>query len=300
MMKYPNVRSSLRLTAVLLLIVLAAGACASNKNKVPPGSAQPDKFLFDRGTEALGKKKWMRAREYFRQLVDNYPQSPFRPDAKLGLGDTYLGENTTESVILAVNEYREYLTFYPTGKRNDYAQFKLGMAHYAQMLGPQRDQTQTKEAIKEFQTFVERFPNSPLIDDGRKRLRECRDRLSESEYQVGLFYWRTRWYPGSIDRLKSLLKDDPGYTGRDAVYYYLADSLGKMRLQAQAIPYLDKLFKEFEKSEYLVKGKKLMAELASPVEEKPAIKGEAKKEEPKKEPPRKQEAKAQKEPGAPR
>src|SRR5512133_371652 len=174
MMKHPNVRSWIRFATACLLVLLAADACAK-KSKIPVGAAQPDKFLFDAGTQALSKKKWLRAREYFRQLVDNYPQSPYRPDAKLGLGDTYLGENTTESVILAVNEFKEYLTFYPTGKRTDYAQFKLGMAHYAQMLGPQRDQSQTKEAIREFETFVERFPNSSLIDEGRKKLRECRD-----------------------------------------------------------------------------------------------------------------------------
>jgi outer membrane protein assembly factor BamD len=279
MMNHANARFRLCCTLAVLLVVAAAGGCAK-KSMIPPGaSSQPDKYLFDTGTEALGKKKWLRAREYFRQLVDNYPQSPYRPDAKLGLGDTYLGENTTESVILAVNEYREYLTFYPTGRRNDYAQFKLGMAHYAQMLGPQRDQTQTKEAIKEFETFVERFPNSPLINEGRKKLRECRDRLSESEYEVGVFYWRTRWYPGAIDRLKALLKSDPGFTNRDGVYYYLADSLGKVRMQAEAIPYLDRLFKEFEKSEYLVKAKKLMAELQNPPAEKaPPVKADAKKE----------------------
>jgi len=264
--------------AALLLVLLAAGACGSRQGNIPAGSAQPDKFLFDRGTEELGKKKWMRAREYFRQLVDNYPQSQYRPDAKLGLGDTYLGENTAESVILAVNEYREYLTFYPTGRRNDYAQFKLGMAHYAQMHGPQRDQSQTKEAIKEFQTFVERFPNSALIGEGRQKLRDCKDRLSQSEYEVGLFYWRTRWYPGAVDRFKALLKEDPEFTNRDAVYYHLADALGKMRLQAQAIPYLDKLFKEFEKSEYMLKAKKLMAELQNPPGDKPPAKGEAKKQ----------------------
>jgi outer membrane protein assembly factor BamD len=277
MMKHPNVRTWLRTAVALALVLAAAGACAK-KGKMPPGAGQPDKYLFDSGTEALGKKKWLRAREYFRQLVDNYPQSPYRPDAKLGLGDTYLGENTTESVILAVNEFKEYLTFYPTGKRTDYAQYKLGVAHYAQMLGPQRDQSQTKEALKEFETFVERFPNSPLIDEGRKKLRDVRDRLSQSEYEVGVFYWRTRWYPGAIDRLKGLLKDDPQFTRRDAVYYYLADSLGKVRLQAQAIPYLDKLSKEFEKSEYLERGKRLMAEMQNPPSDKPSPKSEEKKQ----------------------
>jgi outer membrane protein assembly factor BamD len=266
------------LAVVVSLLALLGGACASRQGRVAANTPQPDKFLFDRGSDALNRKRWVSAREYFRQLVDNYPQSQYRPDAKLGLGDTYLGEDTTESVILAVNEYREYLTFYPTGRRVDYAQYKLGMAHFAQMLGPQRDQTQTREAIKEFETFVERFPNSPLTVEGKKKLRESRDRLADSEYAVGLFYWRTRWYPGSIDRFKALLKEDPGYTQRDAVYYYLADSLGKVRLEAEAIPYVDKLVKEFHKSEYLERGKKLLAELQNPTPPKV----EAKKAEPKK------------------
>jgi hypothetical protein len=30
------------------------------------------------------------------------------------LADAYLGEGTTESLVLAVNEYKEFLTFYPT------------------------------------------------------------------------------------------------------------------------------------------------------------------------------------------
>jgi len=44
----------------------------------------------------------MNARTYFMQIVDGYPQSPFRPDAKLGMGDSYLGENSPEALVSAV------------------------------------------------------------------------------------------------------------------------------------------------------------------------------------------------------
>jgi len=248
------------LAGAALAALLALPGCGSKDSQPPPGSGQPDKFLYDRGTEALNDKKWLRAREYFRQLVDNYPQSPLRPEAKLSLGDTYLGEDTVESLVLAENEFREFLTFYPTHARADYAQYKLGMGHFAQMLGPQRDQTQTKEAIAEFELFIERFPNSPYLGEVQKKLREARDRLSDSEYQVGVFYHRSRWYPGAIDRFKAVLKADPRYSRRDAVYYYLAEALTKVRLQAEAVPYLDRLLKEFEQSEYLERAKKLMEE----------------------------------------
>ena len=113
--------------------------------KPPTGTPQPDKFLFERGTEELNKRRWLVSREYFRQLVDSYPQSKYRADAKLGVGDTYIGEGSAESYVLAINEFREFLSFYPTHKRADYAQLKLGMAHFYQMRAPERDQTETRD-----------------------------------------------------------------------------------------------------------------------------------------------------------
>ena len=135
----------LRLTAVIALAALLGGCATGAAKKPPTGTPEPDKFLFDRGTENLNKRRWIVAREYFRQLVDSYPQSPYRADAKLGIGDTYIGEKSPESFVLAINEFREFLNFYPTHKRAYYAQFKLAMAHFYQMKDPMRDQTETRE-----------------------------------------------------------------------------------------------------------------------------------------------------------
>jgi outer membrane protein assembly factor BamD len=262
--------------AGLVGLLALSSACSRNKNIVPTGILEGDKYLMDRATELVGKKKWFQAREYYRQLVDNYPQSSYRPDAKLGLGDTYLGDKSPESLVLAQNEFREFLPFYPTNPRADYAQFKLGMCHYQQMLAPDRDQTETRDAVAELNLFVQRYPQSTLLDEGRQKLREARNRLSDSEYKVGYFYWRNRWYPGAIERFKGLLKIDPEYTRRDAVYYHLGDSLVKMGRRAEALPYFDRLTKEFEQSEYLAKAQLAMK---APVDEAPPP---IKKDEPKK------------------
>jgi outer membrane protein assembly factor BamD len=252
-----------RLLAAWGVLVLAVGlaACGAKQDTIPSGTGEPDKFLFDRGNESLEKKRWLTAREYFRRIIDSYPQSTLRPDAKLGIADSYLGEGTAEAYVLAVNEYREFLTFYPTNPRADYAQFKLGMVYFRQMRSPQRDQTETREAVREFQTFLERYPNSPLKPEVEKTLREARDRVSEADSQVGIFYYKQRWYPGAIDRLRAVVKADPGYTYRDGVYYYLAESLLKVKLDAEALPLYEKLVAEFTASEYLEKAKARLAEL---------------------------------------
>ena len=253
---------------VLAFAVTIAG-CGPKTPTLPPGSADADKFLFDRGTEAAKEKKWLNAREYFRNLVDNYPQSPFRPDAKLALGDTYIGEDTTESLLLAANEFREFLTFYPTSPRADYAQYRLAFAQSEQMLAPERDQTNTREAIKELQVFVDRYPNSPILPDARALMRKAKDRLSEASYRVGFFYFRSKWWPGAIDRFQQVLKEDPEFTQRDAVYYHLAESLLRIDRKAEALPYFERLLKEFEQSSYLEASRRRVSELKSaPVPER--------------------------------
>ena len=258
----------LRLSIAVAAIVAASACAGQRRGSVPTGTTEPDKFLFDRGTSELAKKKWLTAREYFKQVTETYTQSAYRPDAKLGIGDTYLGEGTAEALVLAINEFREFLSFYPTNRRADYAQYKLGMAHFRQMRHPQRDQTETREAVKEFESFVARYPTSSLMPEVKTRLREAKDRLSESDYLVGYFYYRQRWYPGAVDRFKSVLKDDPAYTGRDALYYYYAESLVKLNRAAEALPLLEKLVQEFEKSEYLAEAQKRITELKTQAQTK--------------------------------
>jgi outer membrane protein assembly factor BamD len=247
--------------AIALVLVVAAG-CAGSSTRVPVGTLEPDKFLFEHGTTALNDRKWFTAREFFQTLVDTYPQSTYRADAKLGVGDTYLGQGGGEGFVLAENEFREFLNYFPTHKRADYAHYKLAMTHFYQMHGPERDQSKTRDAIKELTAFLDRYPNSELRPEAQNNLRIAKDRLSESEYRVGYFYFRTqKWYPGAIERFVSVLRTDPEYTGRDAVYYYLAESLMKVERPAEALPYYEKLIAEFESSEYLEDAQKRASEL---------------------------------------
>src|SRR5436309_13030836 len=189
-----------RLFALAALVLMVGCASTTSRQTAPAGTQEPDKFLFDKGNDALKARKWITAREYFKQVVETYTQSPYRPDAKLAVGDTYLEEGGADNIVLAMNEYREFLSFYPTNRRADYAQYKLGMTHFRQMRAAERDQSETRDAIKEFQTFIARYPASPLLPEAKARLRESMDRIGRADFQVGLFYFRQKWYPVSIDR----------------------------------------------------------------------------------------------------
>lgn len=260
---------TLAATAMVLTLAMAAGCGGGGTPAVVPDQ-EADVYLFNEGTRALERERWIQAREYFRRLVDTYPTSRHRQDAKIGIGESYLGERRIESDVLAVNEFREFLRFYPLSPRADYAQYRLAVAYSRQTLAPERDQTATHEALRECGVFTATYPNSSYMPDVLKLEREMRDRLSESEFLVGRHYYRTRWYPGAVTRLEALLKTDPQYTRRDGAYFFLAEAYAKQQKFAEARAYYQKVIDEFRVSEYLEDARKRLETLPEASEAPPA------------------------------
>jgi outer membrane protein assembly factor BamD len=241
----------LMMSAAVLILAGAATRCSHSGGaaKLPEaGSIDADKYLYEHGSASLQDKHWVEAREYFKKLFDTYPGSTYREDAKLGIGDSYMGEKRIDSDILAVNEFREFLRFFPRSPRADYAQFRICTAQSRQMLGPQRDQTATRDAIRECDTFVKTYPGSELHQQGVDAVRAAQDRLSDSQFDVGMFYFRAKYYLGALDRFMALLHDDPSYTHKDVLYYYIGETLFRSKNPKEALPYYQRLLTEFEKS----------------------------------------------------
>ena len=124
------------------------------------------------------------------------------------------------------------------------------MVYFEQMRRPERDQADTRNAMVEFDLFLERYPNSPLRPDVENSLRAARDRLSESYLVVARYYHRRNWYPGAIDRLEQILREDATFTRRDAVYYFMGDSLQRSERGDEALEWFEKLLNEYPQSEF--------------------------------------------------
>ncbi len=245
----------------LLLTLLCLPACTTIERDTRLDAPDVDRVLYELGKESLENKRWLAAREYFAQVVDSYPQSSVRPQSLLGIGDTYEGVGTAASYLRAIDEFRQFLSFFPLHPQADYAQYKIALIHLAQVRSPERDQTETKAAIRSLNEFLDQYPDSNLVGEAETKLRSARDRYSESEFLVGHYYYRSKWYPGAIDRFKAILEDDPQFTLRDAVYFHLAESLLAVANKVEALPYFERLVKEFDKSEYLADSMKRVTQL---------------------------------------
>lgn len=266
-MRVRNFAGRLSLLSVGLAFLVTLSACGihlrTSQPPDPTAQQEPDRFLYQRGSQALERKRWLQAREYFRTLVDTYPTSTYRQDAKLGIGDSFLGEKRTESDILAASEFREFLRFFPLAERADYAQYRLAVSQVRQVLKPERDQTPTRDALKELDTFLKTYTQSKYLTEVTALHRQTRDRLSESELQVAQYYFRVRHYLGTISRLEELMKVDPNFSHRDGVYYYLAEAYYRVNRRADAKVLFQRLVDDFKVSEHLKDAEQRLATIAA-------------------------------------
>jgi outer membrane protein assembly factor BamD len=244
------------------VIVLAFGCAHGTEPDISTLASSSDEIIWEAAQKAYEKKNWETSRQYFRRIVDGFPHSEYGPAARLGLGDAYFNEGGTANYILAISAYREFLTFYPSHPRSDYAQLQVGEAFFKQRNGADRDQTSTDKALEEFRRLVEMYPSSPLAQQARVRVDECRQSLARAEFIAGYFYQRTRRAcRAAISRYEGILNDYPDYRELDEVLYRLAECLARSGRAAEAQPHLARLLDQFPASEHAKSARELIAEL---------------------------------------
>jgi len=233
-------------------------ACSSHQLDLEALSSASDQIVWEAGQKAVEKKDWESARQYFRRLIDAFPQSEHQPDARIALADTYFEEGGTANYVLAVSSYREFLTLYPQHPKSDYAQFRAGESYFAQKNTPDRDQTATEQALEEYQRLLEVYPDSQWVEPTREKIRECRQTLARAHFGVGVFYQRTRQaWRSAIGRYETIVSDYPDFERFDEVLFRLAECLGNAGRYAEARPHLARLRSEFPNSSFLDEAQKL-------------------------------------------
>ena len=190
---------------------------------VPDTSAEPDKVLYDRALIDLKASRYTEGRLALQTLINTYPDSEYLAKAKLAVADSYFNESGTSNTTQAISEYKDFITFFPFLDEAAYAQMQVGMAHYRMMEKADRDSTQAQAAEDEFQAFILKYPQSPLLPKAEQYLREVQEVLGDGEFRIARYYYLKADYRAAAARLVEVTDRYPLYSQTDDALWMLAN-----------------------------------------------------------------------------
>jgi outer membrane protein assembly factor BamD len=248
--------------AVWILVAVIAAGCGPSG---PVLSADPTgTSLFEEGKLALDEEDWRGAANAFDTLLKNYPASPYLAEARLGLGLAYYEQARSDTLILGIDAFQGFLTYHPTHPRADYAQYMVGMSYMRQMRSPDRDQNETRNALRAFDRFIEMFPDSSLMPEAIKQRQVAEDRLADAELRVARWQLEARGlWEAAADRADEILELYPDSSYRCQVLYLLGDSYKEGQKWDQAVEYYEEVVDNHPDCEYAQQARERLTEIGS-------------------------------------
>jgi outer membrane protein assembly factor BamD len=240
------------LAIMLVLAMLGSGCFFSHKKAAPDLNAavQPDKILYDRATDDFKHGRYTVARLNLQTLINTYPDSEYLAKAKLAVADSYFKEGGTENLLQAVAEYKDFITFFPFLDESAYAQMQVATTYYRLMEKSDRDRTDSLNAEQEFQTFLLKYPHSPLVPVSEQRLREVQENIADGEFRIAQFYYIKGSSRAAAARLIELTGRYPLYSQADRANWMLGDIYQRNEKQDVANEYYARIVRDYPLSSF--------------------------------------------------
>jgi outer membrane protein assembly factor BamD len=254
------------------ICVVAVGAflltgCLGKKATAPVAgtSAEPDKVLYEKATEDLKHGRYVTGRLALQTVINTDPDSEYLAKAKLAIGDSYFKEGGTAGLKQSIVEYKDFITFFPFLEESAYAQLQVATAHLRQMEKPDRDHAEAVQAEAEYQTFLEKYPNSPLRPQAEQHLRDVQEVLAEGNFRVADFYYLRAAYRAAGARLIELTNRYPLYSQADQANWMLGQIYEKTEHNDIAAKYYSKIVKDYPLSSLTGDAKNKLVKFGVPV-----------------------------------
>ena len=248
----------------LILLITTLGGCAGVQKK-----RKSAEQLYSEGMKSLEGHKTLfffhvteyeKARSAFEEIKSRYSYTTFSPLAELRLSDIHFDQ---EEYSEAIAGYTDFLRLHPDHRDVPFAIRRLGLSHFNQIRGVDRDQTPAREALVHFKSLMDKFPESEFAKDVSEKIEFCKESISAQEFYVASFYYKSGNYPGAIERFKSALEMFPGFGPKEDALLYLGKSYLALENKKKSIETLERLMAAFPRSQQADEASELLKKLGN-------------------------------------
>ena len=194
--------SSRRVFFAVLLLSLAA--CHPD---FKIGTFTTNEALYKAGLVEFQAGRYENAVSVFEKLTNDLPaRDTLLPRAHWYLGRSHQRRNEW---VLAGTSFNHIVESFPDDTLADDAALEAARSYRKLWRRPQLDPTYGESAEAAYTTLFGLFPNSPLIEQGKKEYAELQEMFAQKNYLSGMYYLRRKAHDSAIIYFKDVVAKYP-------------------------------------------------------------------------------------------
>jgi outer membrane protein assembly factor BamD len=245
------------LVALLLAVLSLTGIGCGATPELEQLSAEQ---RFNRAMTLFNDKSYLDAYEEFRIVTLQNQGSAFADSAQFLMGDCRFQR---EEYLLAAYEYDVLIRTMPTNRLVPLARYKRAMSYYRQSPEYYHDQTSTRQAIDEFQSFIEYHPTDTLVTDAEAKISELNAKLARKEYENGITYMHMEYYRSAATTFDHVLEKYHDSPYAEQAQLKKAEAMLKRNKLAEAKTEIEKFLTKYPSSKFKQDAESLQRDINS-------------------------------------
>ena len=184
------------------------------------------------------KGKYDKAIRLFEQIAPSYKG---KPDAERLFYMLSVSYYKTKQFYLSGYQFESFASSYPKSEKMEEAAF-LGAKSFS-MLSPvySLDQSETEKAIDKLQNFIDSFPNSTLLPEANKLVKELKNKIEQKVFENAKQYYTISDFKSAQVALTNFIDDFPGTTYKEDALFYKFDAAYKLAINSVPSKMKDRL-----------------------------------------------------------
>ncbi|MDO9511947.1 MAG: outer membrane protein assembly factor BamD [Bacteroidales bacterium] len=203
---------------ILITSLLFFGSCSKYQRIL---KSTDNNFKYETALAYYEKKDYYRALQLFDQLMPAFKGTEREEKLAYYYGYAYYYQ---EDYILSGYYFKRFARDYPSSKFAEECYFMNAYCNYLNSPGTSLDQTSSIDAIREFQTFINKYPTSDRVNRANELIDKLRGKLETKAFNIGMLYFKTEDFRAAIVSFNNLLKDFPETGYRELTMFHIIKS----------------------------------------------------------------------------
>ncbi len=204
--------------AILLILIGSLSVVFYSCSKYSKISKSQDfKYKYQKALEYYDRGDYYHAMNLFDQVMPFFRGTEEAEKIAYKYAYAYYYQ---KEYIMASYHFNRFASTYPRNEKAEECAFMSAYCKYKESPIYRLDQTNTYDAIKEMQLFLNKYPHSDSLEACNRLIDELRYKLQRKDFEIAKLYLKMEKYNSSIAAFENLLKQYPDTKFKEDAMFY--------------------------------------------------------------------------------